>query len=105
MPSAEHRTEILTARTRAFRFRKGQSGNPDGQSRFYLDARKLARHAASEVMEKLIAHALDAEDERVRSVCAVAVPGRAGVRSIDFDQRREKWSGGSSIHVTTHPSS
>jgi hypothetical protein len=45
MCSPERRIEILKARTKAFRFPKGQSGNPDGQSRFYHEARKIAREA------------------------------------------------------------
>ena len=33
--------------------------------------------------------ALHAEDERVRSICAVAVLDRAGVRPVDFDPAEE----------------
>jgi hypothetical protein len=54
-------------------------------SRFYHEARKLARHTPPEVMEELIGLTLNAEDERVKSVCAVAVLDRAGVRPVDFD--------------------
>src|SRR6266446_5969476 len=36
----------FTARGKAFRFPKGQSGNPDGQSRFYHESRKIAREAS-----------------------------------------------------------
>jgi hypothetical protein len=75
----------FTARGRAFRFSKGQSGNPDGQSRFYHACRKLAREAGPEMMAGLIDLAKNAVDERVRSVCLVAVLDRAGVRPIDFD--------------------
>jgi len=44
----------FTARGKAFRFPKGQSGNPDGQSRFYHACRQLAREASPEMMAGLI---------------------------------------------------
>ena len=75
----------FTARGRAFRFPKGQSGNPDGQSRFYHECRKLAREASPEMMAGLIDLAKNAVDERVRSVCLIAVLDRAGVKPIDYD--------------------
>lgn len=90
VPSHEQRVEILKARTKAFRFQRGRSGNPDGQSRFYHEARMLARRAAPEMMKELIELARHAEDERVKSVCLVAVLDRAGVRGIDFDPTEEK---------------
>ena len=75
----------FTARGKAFRFPKGQSGNPDGQSRFYHESRKIAREASPEMMRGLVDLARTAEDERVRSVCLIAVLDRAGVRPIDHD--------------------
>jgi hypothetical protein len=75
----------FTARGRAFRFAKGRSGNPDGQSRFYHACRKLAREASPEMMAGLIDLAKNAVDERVRSVCLIAVLDRAGVKPIDYD--------------------
>ena len=75
----------FTARGKAFRFPKGQSGNPDGQSRFYHECRKIAREASPEMMRGLIDLARTAEDERVRSVCLIAVLDRAGVRPIDYN--------------------
>ena len=75
----------FTARGKAFRFPKGQSGNPDGQSRFYHACRQLAREASPEMMAGLIELARNAVDERVRSVCLIAVLDRAGVRPIDYD--------------------
>jgi hypothetical protein len=81
--SRENSVEILKARTKAFRFPKGKSGNPDGQSRFYHECRKLANRAAPDMMRGLIELAKSAEDERVRSVCLVAVLDRAGIRPID----------------------
>jgi hypothetical protein len=80
----------FTARGKAFRFPKGQSGNPDGQARFYHQSRKLAREASPEMMRELIDLAKTAEDERVRSVCLIAVLDRAGVRPIDFDPAQEQ---------------
>jgi hypothetical protein len=47
-PDARARVQAMaefTAKGKASRFRKGQSGNPDGQSRFYHQCRKLAREA------------------------------------------------------------
>ena len=79
----------FTARGKAFRFPKGQSGNPDGQSRFYHQCRKIAREASPEMMRELIDLAKTAEDERVRSVCLIAVLDRAGVRPIDYDPKAE----------------
>jgi hypothetical protein len=88
--------EILKARTKAYRFPKGKSGNPDVQSRFYHESRKLANRAAPELMRSLIDLTKNAEDECVRSACLVAVLDRAGIRPIDKpepDQEpgRERW--------------
>ena len=80
----------FTARGRAFRFPKGQSGNPDGQARFYHQCRKIAREASPEMMRELIDLAKTAEDERVRSVCLIAVLDRAGVRPIDKPMDEEE---------------
>jgi hypothetical protein len=82
----------FTDRGKAFRFPKGQSGNPDGQSRFYHESRKLAREASPEMMRELIDLAKTAEDERVRSVCLIAVLDRAGVRPIDKPMDEEEAS-------------
>ena len=86
----DQRVEILKARTSAYRFPKGQSGNPDGQSRFYHECRKLAREASPEMMAGLIDLAKNAVDERVRSVCLIAVLDRAGVQPIDYDPRADE---------------
>ena len=71
-------------------FKKGQSGNPGGLSKFYSEARRLARDAAPEMMQGLIDLAKSAEDERVRSVCLIAVLDRAGVKAIDYDPNQDK---------------
>ena len=74
----------MRARNKAYRWPKGTSGNPTGQSRFYHKCRKLAREAGPEMMSVLIGLAKDpAADERVRSVCTVAVLDRGGVMPID----------------------
>jgi hypothetical protein len=80
----------FTARETAFRFSKGKSGNPDGQSRFYHQCRKIAREASLEMMRGLVELAKTAEDERVRSVCLIAVLDRAGVKPIDLDPKAEE---------------
>jgi hypothetical protein len=80
----EQTLAVMRARNKAYRWPKGVSGNPTGQSRFYHEARKLAREASPEMMCVLIDLAKDPEaDERVRSVCAVAVLDRGGVMPID----------------------
>ena len=51
---------------------------------------EIARRAAPEAMQELVRLATEAQDERVRSVCLLAVLDRAGVRPIDFDANKEK---------------
>ena len=86
-----HHLAIMQARNKAFRWPKGTSGNPSGRSRFYHEARKLAREASPEMMKVLIGLARDTQaDERVRSVCAMAVLDRGGVRGFDFDPKTEE---------------
>lgn len=87
----DENAELLKRRTQAFRWPKGQTGNPGGVNRFYMQSRLLARRAAPQMTRVLIALALDEnEDSRVRSVAAVAILDRAGVRPIDFDPNAEK---------------
>jgi hypothetical protein len=71
------------------RFQRGVSGNPSGQSHFYHQCRKIARAASPEMMRGLIELAKNAEDERVRSVCLVAVLDRAGIRGEDYNPDRD----------------
>jgi hypothetical protein len=80
----------FTARGKGFRFPKGQSGNPDGQARFYHRCRKIAREASPEMMRELIDLAKTAEDERVRSVCLISVLDRAGVKPTDKPMEEEE---------------
>ena len=83
MYSGTQGVEILKARTKAYRFPQGYSGNPDGRAKFYHQCRKLAREASPDMMRDLIDLARKAEEERVRSVCLVAVLDRAGFGPID----------------------
>jgi hypothetical protein len=70
--SAKRRSKALYP----WRWSGGRSGNPAGLG-LYQEARHLARQAGPAVMERLIELALHAEDERVSSVCCVAVLDRA----------------------------
>jgi hypothetical protein len=58
-------------------------------SRFYYECRRIARDASPEMIRGLIELARTAQDERVRSVCAVAVLDRAGIRPVDFDPNEQ----------------
>ena len=90
--SAQH-LAIMRARNKAFRWVKGTSGRTL-LAGFYHQARALARRSSPEMMEVLVGLASDDEVEpRVRSVCAVAVLDRAGVRPIDFDPNEAKDEG------------
>jgi hypothetical protein len=79
--SAKRRAKAL------YPWRPGQSGNPRG-SGLYAEARHLARQAGAAVMEALIHLALHAEDERVRSVCCVAVLDRAYGRPREMKEEQ-----------------
>jgi hypothetical protein len=81
---------INRAKVKAFRWPKGQSGNPTGRSRVYYEARKLAHDAAPAMMRELIELAKTAEDERVKSVCLIAVLDRAGVKPIEASEMLEQ---------------
>jgi hypothetical protein len=84
---------IGRAKLKAYRFPKGKSGNPGGLSRFYFQARQLAKQASPDMMQVLIDLAQGEDvDARVRSVCAIAVLDRGGVKPIDFDSAEEKTS-------------
>ena len=56
----------------------------------YYESRQLARIASPRMMQGLIEDADNAEDERVRSVCRLAVLDRAGIRPTDFDPEEGK---------------
>lgn len=96
-PTADQGTEaynqrvaLLKARTKAYRWPKGKSGNPGGISRFYYEARRIAQKASPEMMAELVRLALEAEDERVRSVCVIAVLDRAGLKPIEAAEMLEQ---------------
>src|ERR1700761_3595293 len=80
------RRELGRAKIKAFQFKKGQSGNALGLNKFYLEARRLAREASPAAMKELINLMMGAEDERVRSLCALAVLDRSGVRPLEHQQ-------------------
>ena len=72
-----------------WRWQPGQSGNPGGISRFYYESRRIFREASPEAAQALVDLALHAEDERVRSICLVAVLDRSGVKPIDYDPAQD----------------
>jgi hypothetical protein len=76
--------DALRVKGRVYRWQPGQQGAAQ-MSRYYHQARQLAKQAAPDAMRELIDLALFADGERVRSVCVVAVLDRAGVRPKDFD--------------------
>jgi hypothetical protein len=85
--------DAAARRTKAaypWRFQPGESGNPGGLSKFYWETRRLARDASPAVMQRLIELALNAADERVASVCGVAVLDRAGIRPTDYDPAQDQ---------------
>jgi hypothetical protein len=84
--AAERRTKAAYP----WRFQPGESGNPGGLSKFYWETRRLARDASPAVMARLIELALHAEDERVASVCGVAVLDRAGIRPTDYNPSQDQ---------------
>ena len=89
-PEYEQRLALSQARTKAYRWVKGVSGNPSGNSRFYYECRKIAQQASSDMMRGLVELAKTAEDERVRSVCLIAVLDRAGIKPIEAAEMLEQ---------------
>jgi hypothetical protein len=86
----EQRLALSQARTKAYRWAKGTSGNPSGNSRFYYECRKIAQQASPDMMRGLVELANTAEDERVRSVCIIAVLDRAGIKPIEAAEMLEQ---------------
>ena len=80
----QRKQAVLETGRRAFRRPKGQTDRT-AMMQAYYESRQLARIASPRMMQGLIEDADNAEDERVRSVCRLAVLDRAGVRPIDFD--------------------
>jgi hypothetical protein len=89
--SAQH-LAIMRARNKAFRWAKGASGRTPS-ARCYHQARALARRSSPEMMERLIELARSSADDRVASVCAMAVLDRAGVKPIEYDPNEGKGEG------------
>jgi hypothetical protein len=71
-----------------WKVKQSKSGAFNGdikQAKVYEQARRLARAAAPAMMAELIQLAETAQDERVRSVCLIAVLDRGGLRPIEQD--------------------
>lgn len=68
----------------------GQSGNPKGLPRAYFECRRMLRDNSLELTRELIALALTAGDERVKSVCLIACLDRSGIKPMDYDPNAEK---------------
>jgi hypothetical protein len=89
---------LVTKRaTKGYRWPKGKSGNPAGFPRaiaeVYREVRRICVNASPEMAEGLIALARTAQDERVRSVCMLAVLDRAGIRPVEkVEDEKEKAS-------------
>jgi hypothetical protein len=70
-------------------WKRGQSGNPSGQSSLYGETVTLARQAAPDAMRRLI-ELMRSEDERVASVACNAVLERAFGKPKDYDPATEE---------------
>ena len=88
----QRKQAVLETGRRAFRRPKGQTDRT-AMMQAYYESRQLARIASPRMMQGLIEDADNAEDERVRSVCRLAVLDRAGIRPIDFDLDEAKDEG------------
>ena len=69
-------------------WKRGQSGNPSGQSGLYGETMMLARQAAPDAMRRLI-ELMRSEDERVASVACNAVLERAWGKPKLYDPAAE----------------
>ena len=74
---------------RQYKWKPGQSGNPSGRGGLYHECRRMAAEASPQAMCRLI-ELMDAQDERVAYMAAVAVLDRAGVKPREFDPREEE---------------
>jgi hypothetical protein len=86
----DHKKALWRAKSKAFQFKKGQSGNPHGLTKFYRETRQLAREAGPAVMQEMINLALTAQDERTRAVCGFGVLDRAGIRPQEHAEMIEE---------------
>jgi hypothetical protein len=71
--------QAFPPRSRDGRFPPGVSGNPDGLSRLFHQAKKVFRDCSPEMAERLCHLALHAEDERVKCVALIAALSGAGL--------------------------
>ena len=74
---------------RPYKWKPGQSGNPTGRGRLYLECRRLAAEASPDAMRRLIT-LMDSVDERVSYMATVAVLDRSGVKPIDYDPAQDQ---------------
>ena len=74
---------------RPYKWKPGQSGNPTGRGRLYLECRRLAAEASPDAMRRLI-ELMHAEDERVSYMATTAVLDRSGVKPIDYDPTQDQ---------------
>jgi hypothetical protein len=86
---APKRSRSLPPALAANIWKRGQSGNPSGQSGLYGETVMLARRAAPDVMRRLI-ELMRSEDERVASVACNTVLQRAFGKPREFDPATEE---------------
>src|SRR5262249_24224994 len=76
VPGRAHVRDMPEA-ARPYKWKPGQSGNPTGRGRLYLECRRLAAEASPDAMRRLIT-LMDSVDERVSYMATVAVLDRSG---------------------------
>jgi hypothetical protein len=86
--------EQLKARTKAFRFRKGDPANAAqqagfNQARLYFQCRQIARMCSPDMMWGLVELACTSTDDRVRLAAQIAILDRAGVKPMEFDPNQQ----------------
>jgi hypothetical protein len=89
VPPGRAQVRDVPENARPYKWKPGQSGNPAGRSGLYGECRRLAAEASPTAMKRLI-ELMDAQDERVAYMAAVAVLDRAGVKPREFDPREEE---------------
>lgn len=83
------RIETMRAAKRPWREPKGRTSR-DVTRRAFDKARSFIKQVSPEMAEILYDLARHAEDERVRSVCAIAMLDRAGHRPRDYDPNEDR---------------
>jgi hypothetical protein len=89
VPPGRVQVRDVPENARPYKWKPGQSGNPAGRSGLYGECRRLAAEASPSAMRRLI-ELMDAQDERVAYMAAVAVLDRAGVKPKEYDPREEQ---------------